>query len=124
VAAVYGAARHFQATPKTATVALCVIAAGFGLRAMARNPDWHDEQSLWTSALAVSPGSFRVHLALSYVLSEKQPQPQYIDEAIAEAEKGLAILNTVPDRYCFSMPYVEAAKRYITKAELSGGRLT
>jgi len=118
VVAVDAACRRLRLRPGAPAVALCVIAAAFGLRTISRNPDWNDEQSLWTSAAAAAPGSFKVHFSLSYQLAQKQPLAQYIDEAISEAEKGLAIVSGLPDRLNLATVFLETARRYNAKAEL------
>ena len=45
--------------------AVCIA---LGARTYARNLDWRDERSLWTSAVAVSPGSARAHDILGTAL--------------------------------------------------------
>ncbi len=73
-----------------------------GARTYARNADWKDELSLWQSAAAAEPGSFKVHKGLANAImgqAVKQHPGDYIaqekalDAAIAEAEKGLFILD-------------------------------
>ena len=39
--------------------AVAVLCLAWGARAYVRNFDWHDDQSLWRSAEAVSPGSYK-----------------------------------------------------------------
>lgn len=42
-----------------------LLLAGFGFRTYARNMDWDSEFSLWESAAAASPNSFKVHKGLA-----------------------------------------------------------
>jgi len=68
-------------------------AAALGARTFVRNRDWQTDLSLWRSAVAVSPHSYKTHKGLAAVLAEQDPSEAGIDRAIAEAEKALAILN-------------------------------
>src|SRR6185436_10610042 len=73
-----------------------VLVVLLGARTLVRNRDWHDDLSLWTSAVSASPGSFRTHKAYaSSLLSECQDEAT-IDAAIASAERGLAIVENPP----------------------------
>jgi len=74
---------------------------GFGLaasvaliaRTFVRNRDWQTELSIWRSAAAVSPESFKPHQGLAAALTEADSSERTLDLAIAEAKKGLAILD-------------------------------
>src|SRR5262249_49848206 len=40
------------------------------------------------------------------------------DEAVAQAEQGLAIISSLPDRQLLSTAFLQTAKRYLAKGEL------
>ena len=82
-----------------------VLVVALGTRTFVRNEDWKSELSLWQSAAAAEPNSFKVHKGLSNALlgqavgvheSEFGRAEQAVDAAIAEAEKGLYILDHPP----------------------------
>jgi protein O-mannosyl-transferase len=66
-------------------VLLCLACAA---RTYARNSDWLDERSLWTSAVDVCPGSARVHNNLGQALTQL---PGRLPDAIAELQTALRI---------------------------------
>jgi tetratricopeptide (TPR) repeat protein len=81
-----------RATPAAmAAVCLCL-----GARTYARNLDWRDELSFWSSTVDVSPGSARPHNNLGDTLSR---MPSRLSDAIAEFETALAILPDYLDAH-------------------------
>jgi tetratricopeptide (TPR) repeat protein len=64
---------------------LCLACAG---RTYARNFDWLDERSLWSSAVNVVPGSAKAHYNLGTTLSQL---PGRLPDAIAQFEAALRI---------------------------------
>jgi protein O-mannosyl-transferase len=69
----------------TAVALVCLACAA---RTYARNSDWLDDQSLWTSAENVVPGSARVHNNLGQALTHV---PGRLPDAIAELQAALQI---------------------------------
>jgi len=76
-----------------------------GARTHARNADWQTEYSLWQSASAAEPDSFKVHKgfanclwgeALAHHKGDWVAEESALDAAITEAEKGLSILDHPP----------------------------
>jgi tetratricopeptide (TPR) repeat protein len=76
-----------------------------GARTFARNYDWQSELTLWQSAAAAEPDSFKVHKGLANAIlgeaiSEHKNDfalvEQGLDAAMTEAEKGLYILDHPP----------------------------
>jgi tetratricopeptide (TPR) repeat protein len=72
--------------------AIAVVAA-FGYAVIDRIPDWHDDVSLWTSALRVVPGSALPHNNLGNALFQI---PDRLPDAIAEYEAAVRILPAYP----------------------------
>ena len=72
---------------------VCLLCAA---RTYARNRDWHDERSLWTSAIAVCPEAARPHNNLGNALLE---MPGRLPEAMAEFQTALRILPGYADAH-------------------------
>jgi tetratricopeptide (TPR) repeat protein len=100
-----------------APVALCLIGAAFTARTWARNSDWRDDLSLMTAAGEASPNSYKSHMALATALYNSDATHVNIDRVIAEAEKSLAILESVPDWRNNFEAYSRASGFYITKGD-------
>ncbi|MEO8370660.1 MAG: hypothetical protein ABI806_15865 [Candidatus Solibacter sp.] len=79
---------------RTATAALSVMGLLLAGRTWARNMDWQDDLALGRATVSASPGSFKAHKLLAFALHEGGK----LDEAIAEAEKGLVPLKGLDDR--------------------------
>ena len=77
-----------QAADKLAWAALGAVLAALGVRTYARNFDWRDERSLWSSAVRVYPQSARPHYNLGNALAA---DPALLPEAIAEYRAALRI---------------------------------
>ncbi|HTX36433.1 MAG TPA: tetratricopeptide repeat protein, partial [Bryobacteraceae bacterium] len=75
-------------TARVAGAALCLVCLAFAARTYARNQDWKDELSLWTSAVTVSPASAKAHYNLANTL---EILPGRLPEAIAEYRAALRI---------------------------------
>ncbi|MGO9259126.1 MAG: tetratricopeptide repeat protein [Bryobacteraceae bacterium] len=96
VAAIHelGQRRSLQrpAAAPVAWAALGLVCLAFTARIYARNFDWQDDRSLWTSAVEVCPESARPHYNLG---RELERIPDRLPEAIAEYQAALRI---EPDR--------------------------
>ncbi|HEX4594698.1 MAG TPA: tetratricopeptide repeat protein, partial [Bryobacteraceae bacterium] len=92
VAAIHAIATRLSmrraATAQTAWLALGLVCLVFTARTYARNFEWHDEFSLWTSAVNVSPEAARPHMNLGIALSK---MPGRMSDAIAQYEAALRI---------------------------------
>jgi protein O-mannosyl-transferase len=102
--------------PGLAPVALSLILAACIARTWARNADWHDDLSLMRATLATSPASFKSH-KLAAGLYDSDPSRFTIDQVLAEAEKGLAILDPAADWHNNPDWYRRAAIYYLTKSD-------
>jgi tetratricopeptide (TPR) repeat protein len=98
-------------------VALALVSLALGARTYARNLDWRDERSLWSSAVRSAPGSYKTHQNMALVLLA-QPQPDFA-AATREAEKSLAILDPLPDTRSVPSVYATAGLCYRTRGDLS-----
>ena len=98
------------------TLLLLVLLLGaYGTRTFLRNRDWRTEETLFRSALAVSPKSAMAHKNLASVLHEKG----LYEEAIPLAKQAIQIVPEFPDAYlvlgnCYFMTrrYADAETAY------------
>ena len=87
VAAIY--AFGSRASPRVAWVAIGLACLACAARTYQRNFDWHDDQSLWSSAVAVCPGSARPHMNLGAALAQI---PGRLPDGVAELRTAVRIL--------------------------------
>jgi hypothetical protein len=104
-------------SPRLATTALLVVAIVFAIRTWARNPEWRDELTLWSSAVRVAPDSFKTHGGLAEALYKSTPDRGNLDRVIAEKEKSLALIAAVPEPASAANPFREAAAYYLEYGE-------
>jgi tetratricopeptide (TPR) repeat protein len=78
----------WRVAPQAAWVAMGLVCLAFAARTYARNFDWQNERSLWTSTVDVCPSSARPHYNLATVLAQI---PGRLPDAIAEFEAALRI---------------------------------
>jgi tetratricopeptide (TPR) repeat protein len=102
--------------PRIAPAVLVLISAALALRTYARNIDWLDDQSLWTSAAQVCPASYKTHLHVATGVIG--PQGEGMDRAIGEVNRSLAILDGLPDDRNVPQAYSTAGLIYIMQGEL------
>jgi hypothetical protein len=86
-----------------------IVAVAATARSYARNRDWRDELSLWTSAVAAAPNSFKTHSAYAEALYQADPEKKNLPQVIAEKERSLSILAALPDPAENIKPMHEAA---------------
>jgi hypothetical protein len=94
--------------------AICLV---FAMRTWARNGDWQDQYTLWSSAAAASPNSFKAHLSLGYALPG--PDASNIDRVVAEADRVVTILGPLADKWNSTRAWEAAGIWYRTKGDLS-----
>jgi tetratricopeptide (TPR) repeat protein len=94
VMAIYAAGKRVK---HFAPVVLCVIAIAFALRTWVRNGDWQDERAMAEASVRTSPNSYKVHGQLASVLYLNGAAGSDLDRAIKEADRALAILDSLPD---------------------------
>ena len=120
VIAVYSVARRLPPTRLSglALPTLCVIVFLYGMRTFARNFDWRDDITLWTSAVRVCPNSFKTHKSMAYALYEKDgPEYKNIDRVIHEAEEAARITDAASIRDRASIVYLHLGTYYRIKAD-------
>jgi tetratricopeptide (TPR) repeat protein len=102
--------------PRLAPAVLALIGAALAVRTYARNIDWLDDQSLWTSAEKVCPASYKTHLHVATAVIG--PQGEGMDRALGEVNRSLAILDGLPDHRNAPQAYSTAGLIYIMQGEL------
>ncbi len=92
VAAIFALARRLSpswpASPQVARIALAVMCVALAMRTYARNSDWHDELSLWSSAVNVLPENAVAHMNLGQALAKA---PGRLPDAMSELQTALRI---------------------------------
>jgi hypothetical protein len=107
----------FRFARPRAPVAAGILCLVFLARTWARNPDWQDQYTLWNSASQASPNSFKAHLSLAYALPG--PDASNIDRVVAEADRAMAILQPLPDKWNSTRAWEAAGIWYRIKGDLS-----
>jgi len=102
-------------SPRVAPMVLGVIGVMLAARTWERNADWRDSVTVTTAGVETSPHSYKTHGALALALFEADPSHANLDRVIAEAEKGLAILDGLPDNRLNSDAFLQAADYYRAK---------
>jgi tetratricopeptide (TPR) repeat protein len=105
--------------PTLAIPLLCLVVAAFALRTWERNRDWRDDLAIAESAVRTSPASFKTHYLLSRALYAADPGHTQLDRIIAEADRSLAILATIPDNLNYATPYRWAGECYLLKGDMT-----
>lgn len=104
-------------------LAICVLVA-LTARTLVRNTDWTDDRTLWLSALKVTPNSFNVRKGVAEVLFGDGLKESDADAAIAEGERGLALLESPPLSLARqdNTLTLDLGRYYRVKGELCAGR--
>ena len=79
---------------RTTWIAVGILCLACAARTYARNFDWVDERTLWTSAVEACPESAKAHYNLGTVLL---PVPGRLPDAIAQFEEALRINPNLAD---------------------------
>jgi tetratricopeptide (TPR) repeat protein len=114
--------RRLSAAKPVAWTALAVVCLAFAARTYARNFDWQDDRSLWTSAVDVCPAAAKSHYNLAVEFERmRDRQPEAIGEYQAalriepdfvEAHNNLAnTLARIPGRLPEAISEYQAALR-------------
>jgi len=112
VGAVYAVCRRL---PRVAPAVLALVSVAFAARTYARNFDWFDDVTLWTSAAKYGSASYKTHtsLAADWIAVKGAG----LDRAVGEAGRSLAILDPLPDGQNISAVYANAGLCYRTKGD-------
>ena len=102
---------------KFALVALCLITGALGVRTWERNFDWRTDLALYSAGARSAPNSFKIHDNVAVWMTQADPSASNLDRVIAEEEKSLAILDSVPNSLSIQYVHVNAGARYVEKGD-------
>jgi tetratricopeptide (TPR) repeat protein len=88
---------------------LAAISGALAVRTYIRNLDWATEQTLMASAAESAPNSFKPHSSLTVVYSGSA--------AVAEADRTLAILDSLPDERNSVQAFLNVGVCYQTEGD-------
>jgi len=95
LAAIAGRLRDPVASALTPAV-VAVIVLVLGVRTIARNGDWRDEERLTQSGIESAPHSAKVYLAYASALSHQGGAQADVEALIAHTEQALSIMDAKP----------------------------
>jgi tetratricopeptide (TPR) repeat protein len=85
------------ATRAAAPVIVGLLAGAYAVRTWLRNPDWRDDLHMAQALVKTSPNSFKVRKMAAFQLYRADASHANLDQVIDNAEKGLAVLDSVPN---------------------------
>jgi tetratricopeptide (TPR) repeat protein len=100
------AARRHARIESFGPVLLVLLCGVFAVRTWARNSDWSNEVSLWSSAAEAAPNSFKAHANLAEAAVANRGL------ALRQAERAIAIIDFVPEVRSSPAPFSAAARGY------------
>jgi tetratricopeptide (TPR) repeat protein len=101
-----------------APIALCLLISGFAARTWARNIDWQTDLSIAKASVRASPNSFKAHFDVAVQLNNSDPTGSNLSDVIAEIDKSMAILDSLPNSQNTATVYAEAGRDYVSKGNL------
>jgi len=116
VMAIYAAGKRVP-IKRFAPVVLCVITAAFAVRTWGRNGDWQDDLAMAEATVRTSPNSFKVHERLASLLYANRAEGSNRERAIKEAERSVAILDSLPDSRNNPVVYRMAGSFHLAKGD-------
>ncbi len=115
-----GAERLFRRYGFSVVVAMGLIMLGYAARTVARNRDWKDDFSLFSSAVHSYPNSAKMHQAVGQVLAERG----LMDRAVLAFRRALSIreeamtYNNLGNAYGVKGAFEQAAAAYRKAVDL------
>jgi tetratricopeptide (TPR) repeat protein len=116
VMAIYAAGERVR-LKRFAPVVLCVVTAAFAVRTWVRNSDWQDTRSMAEATVRSSPNSYKAHELLAATLYGNGAAGPDLDRAIEEANKSMAIVDSLPNSRNNPMIYRLAGDMYLAKGD-------
>ncbi len=102
---------------RAAAILLCGIACALAARTWSRNRDWQDDLTLARATVSASPQSFKAHQMLAEALFLGDAEHRDVEDVLAEAERGIAILDPLPDARSSPELYRLAGACYLLKGD-------
>jgi len=97
---------------------ICAAVLALAARTWIRNKDWHDDLTLWTSAVEASPNSFKAHRGLAEVLYDADATHENIARVVAEIERAVDPLDGLPDSKNDARTYRQAGAYRLEQGDL------
>lgn len=96
-----------------------VLLVAAGVRSFARNFDWKDNLSIWSSAAASCPNSAKAQKAFASALHENDPEFKSWDKTMAAATRAVAIMeqNPLPVTLQYGGLYADLGSYFVEQAE-------
>jgi hypothetical protein len=116
-AGVYAGMRRIG-RPALVPVVLGAFTALACARTLARNSDWQNDLTLASSAVRVSPNSYKAHKLMAAALYAADDSHANIDRVIEEADRSVAILDSVPDYRNNAQAFRMASGFHLSKGDL------
>jgi hypothetical protein len=82
---------------RAAPVIVALLVFAYGFRTWQRNIDWSDDLHMARAMAEASPDSFKTQKTLAFLLFHADESHANLDEVIAHAEKGIAVLDPLPN---------------------------
>jgi hypothetical protein len=98
-------------------VVLCAIGAAYGVRTHQRNPDWRNDETLFSNAVEAAPASCKAHAGLANAWFVEDPGFLKGDRAMVEAEKAAAIIGGLPNERSFASVFGLLGDIYAARGE-------
>ena len=121
VAAVVLGIDLIRVSNRTLAILAAVVVCGFGVRTFMRNRDWTDDRTMAAAGIENAPSSFKFHRLLAAQLISSDAAHRETDRAMAEADRSVAILGTLPDELDLPGPWNLAAVCHRVKADTLSG---
>ncbi len=101
---------YIRRRQNAATAVAAVVLLAAAARTHERNLDWGDQQRLWRSAQEAAPGSYKPWVLAA--ATAPLDVPGNLPRATAEMERGLAVLDPLPDSLNLSVAWRDAGRFY------------
>jgi hypothetical protein len=112
----HAVARRYNAL-RLAAIAAGIVTACLMVRTWERNRDWRDGLSMANAMIETSPNSYKSHKSRAMALYRSDGTYSRLDDAIAEFEKSMAILDSLPDEENDAVTYMLAGELYLQKGD-------
>jgi len=101
-----------------APAVVCLIIAAFAARTWSRNADWLDDLSITRASLEASPNSYKLHRQMAALLYGAERTPENMQRGQQEAEKSVALLDSLPDAQNTAEPFCIAGGYNFLRGEM------
>ena len=96
---------------------LCMLLVVLAIGTLARNADWRTNLTLSAAAVNSQPRSYKAHLLRAESLFASDREHSRIAEAVAEVDRSVGLIRSLPDALTPLEPYRAAALYHFMRAE-------